>query len=321
MLPKVCVSPPASQSGSPSHYRHWFHILRALKHDVSFPPLLNSNLQSPALKTLRLRGPGRGGGLSISLSAPQLRILDFTHTSPTSWDTLWVPTVENMRLFEAGDAHIGTLGNIFSQCPLLWRVALNSDRSRRYYPDAADAPDALRRRPLAPSLRELELRVGDTGLEQVLKIAVSDVVLDTLTGCIYKGHSEDEPGASWKYLSMHYDLHKTVQVMLITTPWWNDYAATFELSPDGIALTVTQIMTIGGLAKVKFGMDHGSNMEYYRKKSWTLDSIGHVLTRIEPQFACNVEVCIAHAEVKGGDASPLGLPAFHAALTEMPECV
>ncbi|KAJ7489258.1 hypothetical protein FB451DRAFT_1390422 [Mycena latifolia] len=49
----------------------------------------------------------------------------------------------------------------------------------------------ISRRPLAPALRELELQMKDKDLERILKIGFCDVVVDTLTGSIYNGDSNN----------------------------------------------------------------------------------------------------------------------------------
>ncbi|KAJ6603288.1 hypothetical protein DFH09DRAFT_1301109 [Mycena vulgaris] len=115
--------------------------------------------------------------------------------------------------------------------------------------------------------------------------------------------SEFEPGTAWKYLSVHYDLHKTVREIRVTTLYWDDYVDIFKLYPplsqDGITLCVKFMMRIDGLAKVNFGMDHASDLDRYRMESLTLESIAHVLAHVEPRAASNVEVCIVHTQLPG----------------------
>ncbi|KAJ7489204.1 hypothetical protein FB451DRAFT_684588 [Mycena latifolia] len=166
------------------------YVPRIEKLDVEFKirvnseSLLGSNLQFPALHTLRLKGSRYSPPLSLSLSAPQLRALDIEHFEATNWDTLWVPSLENLRLFQAGDAHIQTLLDIFTKCPLVWRVVFHSQFAWDPSPGDHDF-QGFARRPLAPALRELELRLAENDLKRLLMIGFSDVVLDKLTGSIY----------------------------------------------------------------------------------------------------------------------------------------
>ncbi|KAJ6483076.1 hypothetical protein DFH09DRAFT_1461606 [Mycena vulgaris] len=158
---------------------------------VRTTPVLDSQLQFPALKTLRLRGAEYTRTLDISLSAPQLRVLDLSRLNPMRMDSLLVPSLEDVRLYLAGDTHMDTLAAIFRLCPLASRVVLHSTQSWDPYPDDYDFHE-FARRPLAPALRELDLRVHEEDLERILSIGFSDVVLETLSACLYNGHSEDE---------------------------------------------------------------------------------------------------------------------------------
>ncbi|KAJ7705576.1 hypothetical protein B0H17DRAFT_1193232 [Mycena rosella] len=159
--------------------------------------LLDSNLQFPALKTLRLTGVASPTFLcGLSLSAPQLRTIDIGCFYPTRWDKLLVPSLENISVRVAGWTDVETLADVFRRCPRAWRVVLHSSRP---WPNANPNRDfpasSFARRPLAPTLRELELRLPAEDLERVLEIGfsdVSDVVLESLTGSIYNGQSLDE---------------------------------------------------------------------------------------------------------------------------------
>ncbi|KAJ6546791.1 hypothetical protein B0H19DRAFT_1265789 [Mycena capillaripes] len=154
-------------------------------------PLLGSNLEFPALKILRLEGPEWGRAALLSLTAPQLRTLDIQHLDPINWGSLLSPTLENIRLYQAGDANVETLSDIFKQCPRAWRVVLHANGS--WDSDRTDHDfDVFARRPLAPALRELDLRLADSDLGPVLKAGFSDVVLHTLTGCIDNGNSDED---------------------------------------------------------------------------------------------------------------------------------
>ncbi|KAJ6603289.1 hypothetical protein DFH09DRAFT_1124117 [Mycena vulgaris] len=157
---------------------------------IDIKSLLDSNLQFPSLKILRLQGAEYTRPMSLSLLAPQLQSLDIGRLGPTSWETLLVPSLEDIRLYMAGGAHIETLSDIFRLCPRVSRVVLHSSQS--WHPLDDYDFQGFSRRPLAPALRELELRLDEADLERVVKIGFSDVVLDRLTGCIYNGHSEDE---------------------------------------------------------------------------------------------------------------------------------
>ncbi|KAJ6603303.1 hypothetical protein DFH09DRAFT_1354578 [Mycena vulgaris] len=150
--------------------------------------LLDSNLKFPSLKRLRLQGADCTGPMSLSLSAPQLQSLDIERLDPTSWETLLVPSLEDIRLHEAGEAPIETLSEILRLCPRVSRLVLHSSQS--WNPSDDSDFQAFARRPLAPALRELGLRLDEVDLERVVNIGFSDVVLDMLTGCIYNGHSE-----------------------------------------------------------------------------------------------------------------------------------
>ncbi|KAJ7092123.1 hypothetical protein C8R43DRAFT_908170 [Mycena crocata] len=155
-------------------------------------PLLNSNLNFPALRTLRLNGPEYARPFLLSVSAPQLRTLDLHRIDTKTWNTLLVPTLEDVRLCESGDSGIETLSDVFAQCPRVERLVLQSDHRWSSQAENDVDFDVFARRPLAPALKELELRLDEQDLERVLKIGFSDVVLDSVSGSIYNGHSPDE---------------------------------------------------------------------------------------------------------------------------------
>ncbi|KAJ7489205.1 hypothetical protein FB451DRAFT_1522674 [Mycena latifolia] len=135
---------------------------------VDLEHVLYSDVYFPALKSLRLKGFQYSPIiLSISLSGPQLRALDIERVHPINLHKLLVPTLENINLSTVGDAGVQTLSDI------------------------VHSHGVFAHRPLAPALRELELQLEEEDLERVLQIGFSDVVLDTLTGCIINGHSED----------------------------------------------------------------------------------------------------------------------------------
>ncbi|KAF7347223.1 hypothetical protein MVEN_01477200 [Mycena venus] len=149
--------------------------------------LLNSNLDFSALQTLRLEGPEYGRRPPLLLKAPRLRTLDIERFYPKNLGALLSPCLESIRLYKVG-ATLDTLLDIFDRCPRAWRVVLDSEEGygsydSRYSDDYFEA--FTRRRPLAPALRELELRTANPDLGRVLKAAFPDVVLPTLTGCLY----------------------------------------------------------------------------------------------------------------------------------------
>ncbi|KAJ7684437.1 hypothetical protein DFH06DRAFT_1155637 [Mycena polygramma] len=343
---------------------------------VDITALLNSNLEFPSLRILRLKGPTYDKSPEVWLRAPSLQTLDVQRINPKNLSTLLSPSLEDIALREAGGYALGSLLDIFEQCPRAWRVVL-----QHVWGDAMEEEDFdhSARRPLAPALRELELRLGDYDLALVLKAGFSDVVLPTLTGCIYNGHGEDDlellttallPGVGplvvfklidmqeielhdedgrirrlqcwnddssfeveelevWKYLSIHYDLHKTVGELRIRPEYWDEYLESFAAYPpqshDGITLGFetewdyniegflagdspqTPKMQIPGLAKVElWGPRNGD--------SWT-EAISKVLTRIEAPPARHVEVCVGTMQSKLRDTERDDLVA---SLTSLP---
>ncbi|KAJ7080700.1 hypothetical protein C8R44DRAFT_906834 [Mycena epipterygia] len=161
---------------------------------VEATSLLHSDLHFPALQTLRLEG-ARYSSSPLSLSAPQLRTLAIERFIPENWDTILVPSLQDIRLSDAGDKSVETLSDIFTHCPLAWRVVLHSDSVwdiTPYSPEDDQHDFQVFAGGPPPALRELELRIAEKELQRVLNIGFSDVVLDTLTGCIYNGHGLDD---------------------------------------------------------------------------------------------------------------------------------
>ncbi|KAJ7141757.1 hypothetical protein C8R43DRAFT_928396 [Mycena crocata] len=154
--------------------------------------LLQSNLHFPALETLRLKGAEHGATAVLSLSAPQLRILDVERFVSPNWDQMLVPSLEDISLC-FGNAEIGTLAAIFERCPAAWRVVLREDDEQPALPFPADRYDFTvpRRTPLAPALRELELELEEEEIGCVLRNGFVDVALETVTACIYEGPDAD----------------------------------------------------------------------------------------------------------------------------------
>ncbi|KAF8215641.1 hypothetical protein K438DRAFT_1799030 [Mycena galopus ATCC 62051] len=117
----------------------------------------------------------------------------------------------------------------------------------------------------------------------------------------------------WEYLSIHYNLHKTVREIQIDMSDWDDYAEVFERYPpqrqDGITFIfeagdverISKIIHIAGLAKVE--------LEPYL--SLSLASVSTILEHIQPSGTRKVEVCI-HSGQMWADAE---LDAFGTALS------
>ncbi|KAJ7719023.1 hypothetical protein DFH07DRAFT_784745 [Mycena maculata] len=280
----------------------------------------------------------------LSLSTPRLRILDLTGFSPTNWDALLVPGLEDIRLCNA----------VFA------------------------------RRPLAPALHELDLWMDKEDLERVLKTGFSDVVLHTLTARVYNDNDVEVvtsnlllPGVGplivfettddqhfelcdtagrirrlqcwnddsyfefadvWEHLSLHHNLHETVRTIRIATRFWDSYAQMFGQYPpqvrEGITLAIkmdwvpyhengqlifsdeggrdetTQLqdMRLSGLTKVDFFGDY-----------MVLQPILNFLAHIEPPTDRKVAVCLGDRELKaepGGTILPFS--AFQTAIAALP---
>ncbi|KAJ7359542.1 hypothetical protein DFH08DRAFT_846343 [Mycena albidolilacea] len=92
--------------------------------------LFNSNLEFLALKTLCLVGPDVGDTPRLSLKVPRLRFLDFDHIHPEDPNTLLVPSLEHIRFCESDLKSVETLSHIFTQCPRVGLVVLQSRDQR-----------------------------------------------------------------------------------------------------------------------------------------------------------------------------------------------
>ncbi|KAF8215742.1 hypothetical protein K438DRAFT_1926256 [Mycena galopus ATCC 62051] len=296
--------------------------------------LLNSNLEFPVLRTLRVRGL-ECGCLRLPLSAPRLRTLDVEQFYPSNWDTLLSAGLEDISLARAG-CTVETLLDVFDHCPQAQRLMMDCDEYVQDYEDDF-FEEFTRRRPLAPALRVLELHTQVPDLGRIFKAGFSDVVLHTVTGRLYNGDIVDFaeallPGVGplvafsldysgeielrdehgrirrlqlwsenegfpiqwvWEYLSVHYDLHKTVREIRIAE--WDDYAEVFRRYPPqqdaitlviavdwGFCVGITQTMSIPGLVKLEFTDD-------------CLRLLAPVFAHIEPT-ARKVEVCV-HSSV------------------------
>jgi hypothetical protein len=119
----------------------------------------------------------------------------------------------------------------------------------------------------------------------------------------------------WKYLSVHYGLHKTVREIRIRPEYWDEYLEVFEsYAPqleDGITLTIetdrdwdifsntfsednSRIMRLPGLAKVEF-RDSRNADDLFK-------TVSDVLALIEPLKARKVQVCIGKKKYAKQDA-------------------
>ncbi|KAJ7038574.1 hypothetical protein C8F04DRAFT_353858 [Mycena alexandri] len=153
--------------------------------------LLTSGLEFPALQSLRLAGSADNAPL-FALKAPRLRDLDIEGISPVEWSTLLVPTLEHIRVYDSRDTNVEILSTIFEQCPEVWRIVLcaynaasvTSEHSDEYF-------EVFARRPLAPTLRALDLQLPADDLVRVLQTGFSGVLLPSLSGCIYIEDGED----------------------------------------------------------------------------------------------------------------------------------
>ncbi|KAJ7631655.1 hypothetical protein DFH06DRAFT_912544, partial [Mycena polygramma] len=146
--------------------------------------LLNSHLEFPALRTLRLEGPEYSGmGLALSVAAPRVRVLDIERMEVHKWNLLLSPDLENIRLFMPGDANVDVLLNIFLRCPKTRCVVMHPSPWLENHTDAE--LEGFARLPPTPALRELELGLADLDLGRVLKAGFSGVVLQLVTGCLY----------------------------------------------------------------------------------------------------------------------------------------
>ncbi|KAF7353801.1 hypothetical protein MVEN_01065600 [Mycena venus] len=170
------------------------YVARIVTLDIEFTApmdvkaLLNSGLEFPVLQTLRLKSSIYRNVPGLLLTAPNIQTLDIERIHLTNWGTLLCPSLENIKLC---DSPVEMLLEILKRCPRVWRIVL-----RTWYPwsgySIEDSFAAFPSRPLAPALRELDLQIRGSDLIRVLEAGFSDVVLHSLTGCIYNGHGEDD---------------------------------------------------------------------------------------------------------------------------------
>ncbi|KAJ7684425.1 hypothetical protein DFH06DRAFT_6699 [Mycena polygramma] len=242
--------------------------------------VLNSNLEFPSLRTLRLKGPAWPAKIpELLCRAPRLQTLDVLDFTARNWGTLLSPSLEDISLRDVRGPAIKPFSDIFERCPRVRRVVL-------WDSDWTDFnADAFARWPLAPALRELELRLEGSELGRVLKTGFSDVVLPKLTGCTFNAEIEpltallsgvgplvvfklvdmgelvlhDEAGRIrrlqcwnedsvfdvqevWKHLSIHYGLHRTVREIHIRVAYWNEYLESFEAYPPQLRNGITLVI-------------------------------------------------------------------------------
>ncbi|KAJ7153937.1 hypothetical protein C8R43DRAFT_1235326 [Mycena crocata] len=149
--------------------------------------LLNSNVDFPALQTLRLQNFKHGSIPIVLLSAPKLRVLDVQQFASLDWNSILVPTLEVIRLVSNNHTNLGTLSHILTQCPLVRHVVLHShdgwddaDEDSLAHRDDFNIRSPVR---LAPALRELELQLIHRDIRKVLENGFADVVLPAVTAC------------------------------------------------------------------------------------------------------------------------------------------
>ncbi|KAJ7100721.1 hypothetical protein B0H15DRAFT_459503 [Mycena belliarum] len=153
---------------------------------VELASLLDSHLEFPALNTLRLYG---SHATPLSLSAPQLQSLEIDYFDMKSWDTVLVPSLEKISIWDVMGAGTELFSDILMRCPRAWSITFISNPTRDYNPDR-DLHELFARRHLAPTLRELNLHLRE--LESVLKIGFCDTDLESLTGWVYNGEHESD---------------------------------------------------------------------------------------------------------------------------------
>ncbi|KAJ6497090.1 hypothetical protein C8R47DRAFT_1041783 [Mycena vitilis] len=147
--------------------------------------LLNTNLEFSSLRTLRLEGPTWPAKVpELLCRAPRLQRLDISNFTARNWGALLSPSLEDISLRDVRGPAVKPVSDIFERCPQVRRVVLWDSDWKDFN------PDGFTRRPLAPALRELELRLEGSELGRVLKTGFSDAVLPKLTGCTYNAELE-----------------------------------------------------------------------------------------------------------------------------------
>ncbi|EJD43970.1 hypothetical protein AURDEDRAFT_152295 [Auricularia subglabra TFB-10046 SS5] len=152
-------------------------------------PLLDGQLDFPALDTLRVHGSPLQVQLGIA-SAPSLRILDLSLIFPEVLETLLSPGLEEIRLILAGPLQRADMLHIFSSCPRLRRLIFHTSD----YDVADEEPMGLiaSYMPLhSPNLNALDIQLALADIIYILG-RFQDVVLPEVSTCIYNGHDEED---------------------------------------------------------------------------------------------------------------------------------
>ncbi|KAJ7737154.1 hypothetical protein DFH07DRAFT_927632 [Mycena maculata] len=259
-------------------------------------PLLNSGLQFPSLRTLRLKGPELNPP-PLSLSAPQLRTLDIVGFNPRAWDALLVPTLENITL-RGTDPEVRTLLGIFTKCPLAWRVV--HDRFSEVFVDCEGVTGRRR-----AALRELELRFPQLtdmpvpGSAYTVLCALADCIAEddvpVLTRISLPGIGAIDYGPmTIRTIRMKAsELDHYAKILGSRSPQCNDsitLAIEIDrmLSEDQVKSRI-QVTRIFGLSKVEF-LGGYTYMAY--------EAIQTVLAHIAPPEGRKAEVCIGGSQLE-----------------------
>ncbi|KAJ7790572.1 hypothetical protein B0H14DRAFT_2625932 [Mycena olivaceomarginata] len=304
----------------------------------AFQALLRSNLEFPALQTLRLKGPHRHLIPRLLLKTPRLRILDLEYFDPEDLDTLLPLSLENIRLHQVDVEGVETLfisSPDVRGCGALCCSHATVATSRKMRFPASQL--------IALALRELEVGwMNSADVARILNTCFSDVVLHTLAAWSLVVFEASDPrtfevrdeggrirrfqGVSigpvhmaahevWEQLSSRHNLHKTVRELRIR--YWDDYVDIFERCPpqhDGITLVVGADSDFS----VDFAApDDSSRSDYQQYMSKTMRIAGltkveiygpdaylrvatimHVLAHIEPPTR-QVEVCVGNRKLVG----------------------
>ncbi|KAJ7184509.1 hypothetical protein C8R46DRAFT_1026406 [Mycena filopes] len=293
---------------------------------VDTDALLNSDLEFPALRTLRLKGWNRRATPtmpSLLLRAPRLQTLDLEYFSPLNWSTLFPPSLEDVRIHETGNTTVETLSAIFHHCRRVSRVVFHNQGFIR---SEDDEFEGFARKPLAPALRELDLDLQHEDLARVLETGFSDVVLQTLTGSISRGDISFLARTLlrgigrlvafdnvWpQRIELRDEDGRTVREIKILSAEWQEYLAVFEVFPPqvqhGLKICIYleymhgrelympgEVLRLPGLAQLEIcgGVDDLS-----------LATLLEVIAKLEPPSNRQVEVCIGNKRLQreGSDA-------------------
>ncbi|KAJ7891286.1 hypothetical protein B0H14DRAFT_2688444 [Mycena olivaceomarginata] len=318
---------------------------------MNFDALLNSALEFSKLQTLRLKSSMHRNFPDLLITAPELRTLDLIEIHLTHWDTLLFPSLESISLSESRvETLLEILKRCPRARHIVLRTFYPWSDNSIENPFAAfpSRPIAPALRELELQVRKNAL-VGilKAGFSDVVLHSLTGCMSDgyddveLLSGALLPGvgslvifrlvdrrELELHDGAGhirrlrycysyfevmdvWKYLSVHYGLHKTVREIRIRPEYWEEYLEVFEsYAPqleDGITLTIetdrdwdtfsednSRIMRLPGLAKVEF-RDSRNADELFK-------TVSDVLALIEPPKARKVQVCIGKKKYAKQDA-------------------